>query len=261
MCCAKNAVTVTDLEEMTAACKANNVQFMDGVMFMHSKRLARVLEVMNEPFGIGDLKRITSAFSFRASPQMLTANIRGDARLEPHGCVGDLGWYCIRLALWATDFQMPEQVNGRILAQAQGANGAGRVITEFSGELVFSQGRSSSFFCSFVAENQQWAIMSGTDSYLQIDDFVLPIVGSEVAFALHRFEFKVRGCDFRMESHDRRITVAEHSHGEADAQETNMIRNFSGQVLSGQLNDRWPEMALKTQQVMARCIEAARRSA
>ena len=45
---------------------------------------------------------------------------------------------------------------------------------------------------------------------------------------------------------------------EADAQEANMIRNFSEQVLSGQLNEWWPEAALKTQQVMAKCIEAGK---
>ena len=33
------ALSTADLEEVLAACKRNNVQFMDGVMFMHSARL------------------------------------------------------------------------------------------------------------------------------------------------------------------------------------------------------------------------------
>ena len=32
-------VSAADVVEMLAACKKNNVQFMDGVMFMHSQRL------------------------------------------------------------------------------------------------------------------------------------------------------------------------------------------------------------------------------
>src|SRR5204862_4737880 len=105
--------------------------------------------------------------------------------------------------------------------------------TDFSAELIFPGGVSSSFYCSFVAENQQWAVISGTQGYLEMADFVLPIVGNEVSFDWRTFEFKVKGCDFRMESHNRPIGIPEHSHGEQDAQETNMIRNFSAQVLSG----------------------------
>src|SRR5678815_2300912 len=83
------AVTVADLEEMIDSFRRHRVQFMDGVMFMHSRRLERMRRVLDDERGVGNLKRITSAFSFRASEGMLNANIRGDSRLEPHGCVGD----------------------------------------------------------------------------------------------------------------------------------------------------------------------------
>jgi len=32
---------------MVAACEANKVQFMDGVMFMHNERFAKILEVLD----------------------------------------------------------------------------------------------------------------------------------------------------------------------------------------------------------------------
>src|SRR5207244_5626602 len=73
------SVTLADLEEMINACRRNRVQFMDGVMFMHSLRLTRLREMLDEGQSVGSLKRITSAFSYRASPQDLAANIRGDA--------------------------------------------------------------------------------------------------------------------------------------------------------------------------------------
>jgi len=43
------------------------------------------------------------------------------------------------------------------------------------------------------------------------------------------------------------------------AQATNMFRNFAGQIFSGKLNAAWPMWALKTQQVLDACQEAARR--
>ena len=249
------AVTVADLEEMIDACRRHRVQFMDGVMFMHSRRLERVRRVLDDGRGVGNLKRITSAFSFRASEGMLNANIRGDSRLEPHGCVGDLGWYCIRLALWAANWEMPKEVTGRILARSKG--GGRGVITDFGGELIFSRGISCSFYCSFIAENQQWANLSGEGGYLHMDDFVLPMDGRETVFLLHKYDFQVKGTVFRMMPKVRRIKIREHSHGHADAQETNMFCNFSEQALSGTLNEDWPMMALKTQKVMCECIQAA----
>ncbi|HVW07385.1 MAG TPA: Gfo/Idh/MocA family oxidoreductase [Bryobacteraceae bacterium] len=103
------AVSSDDLREMLHACRENNVQFLDGVMFMHSRRLTRMREVLNDPGSIGDTRRIQSAFTFSAPPEFYEGNIRTQLALEPHGCMGDVGWYCIRLSLWAMNWQMPRQ--------------------------------------------------------------------------------------------------------------------------------------------------------
>jgi hypothetical protein len=42
------------------------------------------------------------------------------------------------------------------------------------------------------------------------------------------------------------------------AQESNMVRAFADQVLSGKLNDAWPDWALKTQIVANGCLDSAR---
>jgi predicted dehydrogenase len=41
-------VAVADVEEMIQACRRHGVQFMDGVMFMHSRRLNRLREVLDD---------------------------------------------------------------------------------------------------------------------------------------------------------------------------------------------------------------------
>jgi predicted dehydrogenase len=252
------AVSAADLHEMIEACRRRRVQFMDGVMFMHSRRLERMREALDDQANIGEIRRIASAFSFGAPPEFFRGNIRAQGGLEPHGCVGDLGWYCIRLSLWAMKWQMPREVIGRVLEATAGAAGSAPVPTEFSGELFFEGGVSASFYCSFLTELQQWGIISGRRGYLSIPDFVLPFDGAEMNFEVRRSVFHIKGCDFRMEPGGRAITVAETSHGHPDSQETNMFRNFGEQIVAGGWNERWPEQAWKTQLVMEACLESGR---
>ena len=254
--CANNS---QDLEEMVAACHQHKVQFMDGVMFMHSQRLPAIRAVLDDGHSVGPIKRITSQFSFLAAGDFLRANIRVNSQLESLGCLGDLGWYTIRFTLWAMNYQMPQRVSGRILTGAKGDGSQENVPIEFSGELWFPGGASASFYCSFITQNQQWAVISGEKGYLRVDDFVLPFFGSEAAFELNQPHFNVRGCQFDMTDRTRRIAVQEYSNNAPGSQETNLFHNFSQIVLSGKLAPSWAEIALKTQQVIDACLASARR--
>jgi predicted dehydrogenase len=173
------AVNSTDLEEMLAACKKNSVQFLDGVMFMHSRRLARVREALDDGASVGQIRRIASQFSFPGREEFFKTNIRANAALEPAGCLGDLGWYNIRFTLWAMNWQMPREVFGRLLAGTDAA-----VPTDFSAELIFDGGVSASIYCSFINFRQQWIHVSGTKGYLEIADFVNPFYGDELVFEI-----------------------------------------------------------------------------
>lgn len=248
-----------EVEEIVAACRESGVQFMDGVMFMHSARLEQLRQVLDDQESVGRLRRIVSQFSFKAPEDFLRENIRVSSDLEPMGCLGDLGWYDVRFALWTMGWELPRQVSGRLLAEARRPDSPGAVPTEFSGELLFRDGVSASFYCSFVTENQQWAHVSGDAGYVQIDDFVLPYLGSEVAFDLSRHHYRIEGCDFKYEPHTRRFAVREYSDGAPDAQETRMIRTFSDLVLQGQPDGFWSDAALKTQRVLDACLASARK--
>ena len=252
------APSVADLREMVAACRLHRVQFMDGVMFMHSGRLEKLRDVLDDGQSVGQVRRVACAFSFRQTPQFFVNNIRTDSALEPYGCLGDLGWYCIRFVLWLMNWQMPLQVTGCLLSEHRRPDSPAAVPTAFSGELLFAGEVCANFYCSFLTETEQWVKISGTRGLMAMPDFVLPVVGSEVGFEVHHTDFQVRGCDFRMEDQVRRFTVTEHSHGHASAQETNLFRNFADQVRSGELNPIWPEAALKTQMVMSACLDSAR---
>jgi predicted dehydrogenase len=248
--------TAADVKAMLDACKKHNVQFMDGVMFMHSKRLPLLRKVLEDGESVGAVRRIASQFSFSAPADFMQKNIRVSNELEPLGALGDLGWYNLRFSLWAMKYQMPERVTGRILGEH--GTMAKPVPTEFSGELFFPGGVTAGFFCSFLTENQQWAHISGTKGSVTLSDFVIPFYGAESAFDVSKPAMVKQGCVFRMEGHTVRHAVRECSEGAPDAQETNMIRTFSDLVLTKKLDPMWGDIALKTQLVMDACLQSAR---
>jgi predicted dehydrogenase len=253
--CGVNAVEV---EEILAACRATGVQFMDGVMFMHSARLSTMRQALDDGKSVGDIRRISSQFSFLGSDEFLAKNIRTSPSLEPLGCLGDLGWYNIRFSLWAMNYEMPVEVSGRTLTAV--GSGGGQVPIEFAGELLFADGKSADFYCSFNAENQQWAIVSGTRGALHVADFVLPFYGSEASFKISQPHFDVRGCQFNMQRRDRQTCVQEYSNNASGAQETNMFRSFAARVLSGRPDPTWGEIALKTQKVIDACVRSSQQA-
>lgn len=236
-----------DVREMTETCEQHRVQFMDGVMFMHNARMNRLREILDDQRSVGTVKRITSIFAFRAVEDFFHDNIRIHSELEPTGCLGDLGWYCIRFALWIMNWQMPEKVNGRILSQRGSTLSPGPAPTDFSGELIFDDETSAGFFCSFLTEKQQWIEISGKKGSARIADFVHPQNEHEPAVEVNQREERVRICK----------CVGSHDESRAVAQDSAMFRNFSDQVRSGKLNEDWPMWALKTQQVTDACFASA----
>ena len=245
-------ISLADVQEMTDACRKNRVQYMDGVMFMHNPRLPRVREVLDDGKSVGPMRRIVSAFSFLGTGNFSDSNIRVDGRLEPTGCLGDLGWYCIRFTLWALKWQLPHTVMGRILSRSKSAAGRVPAPTDFSAELVFDGGVSAGFYCSFLAAPQQWVFVSGRDGWLRLADFVHPFNGYEPAFEVNRTEIRVpTGTQAPTPASDSADL------GHATAQNTIMFRNFANQVFSGKLNEEWPMWALQTQRVMDACYRSA----
>ncbi|MFZ1072313.1 MAG: Gfo/Idh/MocA family oxidoreductase [Verrucomicrobiia bacterium] len=248
-------VSFADVQEMVDACRKNRVQFMDGVMFMHNPRLDRIREFLDDGKSVGPVRRISSAFSFLGTGGFSDNNIRVDGRLEPAGCLGDLGWYCIRITLWALKWQLPRTVTGRILSQPESKRGRKSAPTEFSAELVFDNGVSAGFYSSFLAAPQQWVFVSGVNGCLWTPDFVHPFNSREPAFEVNRTEIRLREAG----AAQGQAPIPESAElGHATAQNTIMFRNFANQIFSGKLNEEWPMWALKTQQVQDACLQSAR---
>ncbi len=246
----------TDVQEILAACDRHGVQFMDGVMFMHGQRLRRLREVVDHE--VGRIRHIASQFSFLADDSFAQSNIRAHGSLEPLGCLGDLGWYCLRFTLWAMNFAAPVQVTGSIQAEVQAGEGVAPVPLAFSGTLTFAGGISASFHCSFNAANAQWAVVSGDKALLQVSDFVLPFSAAHTQFSLTRSQFVLDRCRADMLGGHHIETLNEPSNNAPGSQESGLFQTFSSLVLSGRLDPHWPRISLLTQQVLDACLASAR---
>jgi len=231
--------SAADVREMIEACARNRLQFMDGVMFMHNPRLDRIRRALDDNKSIGAIRRIASHFSFFSTDDFRQANIRAHGALEPLGCLGDLGWYCVRFALWAMNWELPREVTGRILSQTCNDQSPCPVPFDFSGELRFANDASCGFFCSFLTAYSNWVTVNGTLGYLRVPDFVLPAHSNNGALDINGEMFDNSPID------------------PLTTQETNMVRTFAEQVLSGKLRNDWPEWALKTQIVINACLKSA----
>jgi predicted dehydrogenase len=239
--CGLNAA---DVQEMISACKKNDVQFMDGVMFVHNPRMSRIRKVLDDGKSTGQIKRITSNFSFHMDENVYGQNVRINSALEPAGCLGDLGWYNIRFSLWAMNWKLPREVHGRILTQRRARKNLAPVPVDFSGEMVFDDKTSANFYCSFIAQYQNWIHVSGDKGQLRVDDFVHSQGDPKPVFQLNQKEVQ---------------TKYPGKFAKDLAQATSMIRDFANQIRSVKLNGEWPESALKTQIVLDACLASARR--
>lgn len=241
------AANLAELDAMITACEKYRVQFLDGVMFMHNPRLPKIREVLDDGKSLGQLQRLSSLFSFYQGVDFFRNNIRVNAALEPAGCLGDLGWYSIRFFLWTLKWQLPRTVTAKILAQSP--SGA---PTEFSAELLFDDGVSAEFYCSFLTARQQIVAVGGRNGWLRMPDFVHPRNGYEPAFELN-------GAEIRVESKIKCPTGANPADfGHPTAQDTRMWGNFANQIFSGKLNANWPMWARQTQIVLDACLAAGR---
>ena len=252
------SVNVDELIDLVGVAISNNRQLMDGTMFTHSKRIASLKELVLQKKGIGDIRRITSQFSFFEKPSWAELDIRCNANTEPFGVLGDLGWYCIRLALVMANDALPVAVEGLAVQTYQPSDATQPVPIEFDGRLIFGNGLTASFYCSFVAAHQQWARISGTEGFVSIEDFTLPYHGDKVRFEIVKSDFKMNGCNFEMHRCGEWQVFNEPSDSAVGSQESQLFFDFNQLVITGRVDYGWSQDSLKTQAVMDALLESSR---
>jgi len=221
------AMNADESREMAAACRANGVQLMDGVMWVHHPRTTDMYRPIKEGT-LGELRRVTSALDVIPEEDLrLSRELGGGALL-------DLGWYCVRASLWAFS-DMPQRVYGT-------AKYYNDVDLSFSGIMWFDGDRIASFDCGFNAGMRKWFEVAGTKGSLVCDDFTKAWDEAKPRFWLH---------DGSGKSNEQLSAPP--------IQEVCMIEEFCRIVQSGNLVERWPSTAIATQ-IVCDALDASARS-
>ncbi len=252
-----SGVTSQDVQEMLAACRQSGVQFMDGVMFMHSRRLESIRrDSRRRP---NDRPAQADHFAFH-----LRRRQRFFRQQHPRPRQSRTARLSRRPGL--VQHSLHAVGNGREAAGTSRRPHAGRASPPgqrgrphgFFGRVVLRRRRLGQFLLLVLDRDPAVGQLGGTKGLIYVPDFVLPRYGAEAAFEVSNPIYNITGCDFNMEEHTRRFAVREYSNSAENAQETNMFRRFAELVLLGRPDPSWGEMALKTQQVLDACLRSAR---
>ncbi len=214
--------------ELAAFCRSKGVQLMDGFMWPHHPRTARLRQFLDAG-NIGHVQRVAAAFTFPLLP-LSPDNIRLQPGLAG-GSLLDVGCYPVYGIRWAFG---AEPV--RVYATAKYLHG---VDVEMNGLLWFADGRVASFDCGFTMPLRGWLEVTGSEGVMRVPEMWLPPL--RATFEIHRNGKPVES-----------VTM-----GEAD-QIVSMIEVFGKAVLQKQPVQPPAEEAVRTLRVLDALARSAR---
>jgi len=245
------ALTVEDMDKMIEAFDRHGVQLMDGTMWVHHPRTARMAELLNNPQLFGNLKEVHSIVSYAASHEFLEKNIRSRPDLDALGAQGDIGWYCCRAILWANDYQMPQNVRA-MPAPIFNASG---VIMSCGATFMWEDGRLATYHASFLSHATMNLTVQGTRGTLHVEDFCIPFEETNASFKFIS-DMKPKPLFLGWENRpDEHKVIAE------VPQEVAMIEELSRIVKNirdgeGKIDPFWPSITRKTQVLVNAVMES-----
>jgi predicted dehydrogenase len=221
------APTAAEAAELVTFCRAQGVRMMDGFMWPHHPRTAR-LRALFTPEEVGEVVHVAGAFTFALDPD--PANIR----LRPEtagGSLLDVGCYPVYGIRWAFG---AEPV--RAFATATYRNG---VDVAMAGVLTLADGRTGVFDCGFTAPLRQWLEVTGTRGVVRVPEMWVPG---------HRATYEVQRGDGPPEA----MAV------EGEDQIAHMLDDFGRAVLAGRDPEPPADEAVKTLRVLDALARSAR---
>jgi predicted dehydrogenase len=156
------APSAAEARRVADYCQEKGVKLMDGFMWPHHPRTARLKKMFES--GVGELRRVSAAFTFRMDP-LDPANIRLQAA-RGGGSLLDVGCYPVYAIRWAFGAE-PEAV----FATARYEYG---VDVEMNGQMWYSGGRVGMFDCGFTLPYRTWLEATGTEASVCVTQMWLP---------------------------------------------------------------------------------------
>ena len=160
----KPFASLPSVERITAACRDNDVAFMDGTHFVHHPRTHDIRKHREDRLGL--VWSVASAFQFNLDDR---GNIRYNPGLEPMGAIGDAGWYNMRAAV---EYLPADVALDSASAHLRRDRETGAAISG-TGVLEFDDGSTSTWNCGFDSGAVVMDLrITGTEGVINIDDFL-----------------------------------------------------------------------------------------
>lgn len=160
----KPFASLPSAKRITAACRDNDVAFMDGTHFVHHPRTLDIKQYREDRLGF--VWSVASAFQFNLEDR---GNIRYNPGLEPMGAIGDAGWYNMRAAV---EYLPADVALDTASAHLRRDSETGAAISG-TGVLEFDDGSTSTWNCGFDSGAVVMDLrITGTEGVINIDDFL-----------------------------------------------------------------------------------------
>lgn len=236
------SINTEEAKAMVEACAKAGVQFMDNTMMMHHPRLSDGTlrnSLKDEEFGT--VKHVVSCFTipFGNDDGWANSNIRMNATTEPYGCLGDLGWYNIRVSQWAFQYEEPEEVSCHYFDQTKDG-----VPTTAHAIMKYSGGRTATFDCSFKCALRQWVEVVGTNRRAYWDDFVINHLESSAGYTVDSSGIAAKAITF-----PKTVHLNQNFEGYTQ-QHTQLVQRMSQLAKIGTPDSHWPTISEQTQRIM-----------
>lgn len=129
------------------------VLFLDATDFLYNPKL------LNFKNDIKNYDNVEFKFYLEKDNNFLKNNIRTNKNLEPLGCLGDIGWYAIRWAI----FLYPQKIVEVKIIDKKYLN---EVISDIKAVIIFENNKFFSFDCSFTKKKTQELIIKNQNRIL-----------------------------------------------------------------------------------------------
>jgi predicted dehydrogenase len=233
----KPFASAKSVRRIVAACRDNDVAFMDGTHFVHHPR-TRMLKreaLMNT----GKPSSLDSAFQF-ALPDR--GNIRYRPELEPMGAIGDAGWYNMRAAV---EYLRPEATARSVNAVVR-RDGTSGAIVAGAGVIQFDDGSTTTWNCGFDTGASVMTLrVTGPDGVISLDNFL-----HEDADHSASYHYRKEGSEPDAGQELRRIE----SHQSSVAA---MFETFAAIAADASLRNDYATATLRTQTLLDACWESS----
>lgn len=162
--CEKPLPSLAATQRMLAACRENNVAFMDGTHFSHHPRSIEIENKIDTL--VGKRRTLHCVFQFNIRDK---SNIRMIPALEPMGVIGDAGWYNMR---GIVDY-LPSNVELKSVSAFIRRDQETNAAIGGTGILTFADGSSATFSCAFDAgASRNEAQVLGDQGSIEIPKYI-----------------------------------------------------------------------------------------